>query len=199
MGIDCTQQPVSAIPAPCALPCSANGANVQGMKTLRWLSLVVVLAIASPVASCAVVSKAVPGDVVDRPDLDGDRDIAWRDGLHRKDPRPVVFVVEGDELTCSSDVNGEPGFSCPTVGCRQGCTGSPAAVHLVDILPRSQGVLCHELQHVADIRDSLATLLTPPNTFIGLLKLGDRNHKGPEWQPGGAVDQCNAVMAARGR
>lgn len=169
------------------------------MKNLRVPVLFVLALFAVPIASCAVVGKAVPGDVADDPTMDSDRDIAWRDGLHRTDPRPVVFVVQGDELSCSSDVNGEPGFNCPTVGCRQGCTGSPAAVHLVDIRPRSRGVLCHELRHVVNIRDGLATMLTGPKTFEGVMGLGDRNHRGPEWQPGGEVDKCNQLLASRGR
>ena len=162
------------------------------IRRLRWLILM-----GGFCAACSAMGKAVPGDVVDLPDLDSDRDIAWRDGLRRTDARPVVFVVSGDELNCS-DASG-PGFTCPTVGCRQGCTGSPAAVHIVDVRPRSQGVLCHELRHVVNIRDGLAALLSTPKTFEGMIAIGDRNHKGPEWQPGGEVDQCNAVLASRGR
>lgn len=146
--------------------------------------------------SCAAF-KPVPGKVSDDPGLAGDAETVWRDAYKRTDAVPVVFVVSGADLTCS-DASG-PGFTCPTVGCRQGCTGSPGAAHLVDILPRSQGVLAHELWHVVEIRDALAALLESPKTFEGYAVLADRNHSGPAWQPGGAVDKANALLAARGR
>lgn len=149
-------------------------------------------------ASCSAF-KAVPGRISTAPDLIEDATTVWRDAYKRTDSVPAVFVVAGEQLTCSSDVNGQPGFQCPTVGCRQGCTGSPFAVHLVDVLPRSQGVLAHELWHVAEIRDALATLLESPKTFEGYAVLADRNHSGPAWQPGGAVDKANALLAVRGR
>lgn len=148
--------------------------------------------------SCSAL-RAVPGHVSSDPGLAGDAKTVWRDAYGRSDSVPAVFVVDGADLNCSSDVNGEPGFDCPTVGCRQGCTGSPFAVHLVDALPRSQGVLAHELWHVVEIRIAVATLLTSPATFEGYAGLADRNHKGPAWQPGGAVDKANALLASRGR
>ncbi len=154
------------------------------------------IAVLAFLGSCSAL-KAVPGNVSSDPGLSGDAQTVWREAYKRSDAVPVVFVVEGDDLTCS-DASG-PGFDCPTVGCRQGCTGSPAAVHLVDILPRSQGVLAHELWHVVEIRDSLATLLESPRTFEGLIRLADRNHSGPAWQPGGEVDRANALLASRGR
>lgn len=147
-------------------------------------------------SSCAAL-KPTPGHVTDDKSMDEDVRTVWREAYGRSDALPVVFVVEGEDLTCE-DASG-PGFDCPTVGCRQGCTGSPAAVHLVDIKPRSQGVLAHELWHVLEIRDGLATMLSTPATFEGMMQLGDRNHRGPAWQPGGKVDQANALLAERGR
>ena len=163
------------------------------VRRLKWLIL-----LGGFCAACSAVQ--VPGTVsIGDDSLDADEKVAWNEAYHRTDPRPAIFVVGADEQTCSSAVNGEPGFNCPTVGCRQGCTGSPAAVHLIDVKPRSQGVMCHELRHVVNIRDGLAALLTPPRTFAGLQQLGDRNHTGPEWQPGGEVDKCNALLASKGR
>lgn len=164
------------------------------IRRLRWLIL-----LGGFCAACSALTP-VPGRVsLDDDALEDDEKIAWREAYGRRDSLPAVFVVGSDELNCSSDVNGEPGFNCPTVGCRQGCTGSPAAVHIVDTLPRSQGVLCHELEHVREIRDAVATLLMTPSTFAGYVGLADRKHRGPAWQPGGAVDKCNALLAERGR
>jgi hypothetical protein len=154
------------------------------------------LGIATLAVGCSAF-KPVPGHVSADPGLTGDASMVWRDAYRRSDAVPVVFVVEGAEITCSDA--GNPGFECPTVGCRVGCTGSPRGVHLVDILPRSQGVLAHELWHVVEIRNGLATLLSSPATFEGMMQLGDRNHSGPAWQPGGDVDRANALLASRGR
>src|ERR1043165_6228553 len=163
------------------------------IRRLRWLIL-----LGGFCAACATL-QPVPGQVaIGDPGLDADEKIAWNEAYKRTDPLPAVFVVGTDEQTCSSDVNGEAGFRCPTVGCRQGCTGSPGAVHLIDIRPRSAGVLCHELWHVVTIRDALATMLQTPATFEGYQGIADRNHKGPAWQPGGAVDKANRLLQEHG-
>lgn len=144
------------------------------------------------VVSCAPFK--VPGTIADRPGLDDAERIVWRDSYKRIDSLPAVFVVSGDELNCTSDVNGEPGFNCPTVGCRQGCTGSPGAVHVAEVQPWSRSALAHELWHVVTIRDALATLLSTPATFVGYAGIADRNHSGPAWQPGGDVDRANQLL-----
>ena len=69
---------------------------------------------------------------------------------------------------------------------------------MVVTMPWSQSVLAHELWHVVTIRDALATLLQSPATFEGYQALADRKHAGPAWQPGGAVDLANQLLASRG-
>jgi hypothetical protein len=108
-----------------------------------------------------------------------------------------VFVVE--ELTCTDPNSGSPGFDCPTVGCREGCTGSPLAVHVAYSGQRwSETTLAHEDMHAAKMRDAIYLLGYSPNTATALRELGDRNHSAAEWQPGGAVDKANQRLREMG-
>ncbi len=167
-----------------------------GMRKAVAATLVALLA--ACFGACSTVGKAVPGKVVDRPGLADAQVLIWRTAYGRTDASPLVYVVEGEGLSCSSDVNGEPGFECPTVGCRQGCTGSPLAVHVAYGQPWSATTLAHEDMHALLIRDGLAALLGQPRTLEGLMQLGDRKHTGPEWQPGGLVDKANQALRDRG-
>lgn len=147
--------------------------------------------------ACSAI-PTVPGRVVDKPGLIDAQVLIWRGAFGRTDASPLVYVVEGDALTCSSDVNGTPGFDCPTVGCRQGCTGSPWAVHVAYGSPWSATTLAHEDMHALLIRDGLAALLEKPRTFEAMMAIGDGKHAGPEWQPGGKVDQANQLLREHG-
>lgn len=142
--------------------------------------------------------KPVAGRQIDKPGLAEAQRLVWNVSFGRSDEPPVVLLVEGDELSCTSDVNGEPGFQCPPAGCRQGCTGSPYRVHVAFGAPWSSTTLAHEDQHAREIRDALATLLSSPMTFEGYAALADRNHSGPQWQPGGAVDKANQLLRENG-
>jgi hypothetical protein len=84
------------------------------------------------------------------------------------------------------------------VGCREGCTASPRAVHLLGAAPWSRTALAHELWHVVLIREAIKTELRTPLTPAALVGLMDRDHKGPGWRPSGAVDQANVLLLSKG-
>lgn len=163
-------------------------------RRLRWLIL-----LGGFCAACAQVSPLLPrGHVVDKSGLVDAQVLIWRTAYQRTDAAPLVYVVEGADLTCTTDDNDRPGFECPTVGCRQGCTGTPFAVSLVPRQPWSQSVLAHELMHVLKIRKAIEVLRYSPATAI-LQQLADRDHQGPEWIPGGDVDRANALLVEHGQ
>lgn len=150
------------------------------------------------VFGCASSSSLLPGHVADKSSINDATVIVWRNAYGRTDDAPLVYVVEGYELTCTDPHSGLPGFDCPTVGCRNGCTASPRAVHISARFPWSQSSLAHELWHVVLIRQAVETeLRTPldPSAFIGMM---DRDHKGPGWRPGGDVDKANVLLMQRG-
>ena len=133
--------------------------------------------------------KPIPGALADKPGLSDAQSVVWRDAYGRTDPPPRVFLVEG--LTCTDPNSGSPGFDCPTVGCREGCTGSPLAVHVAYSGQHwSETTLAHEDMHALKMRNAIYLLGYSPNTATVLRELGDRNHAAPEWQPGGAVDKA---------
>ena len=142
--------------------------------------------------------KMVPGQLVHQSTLDAAQDIIWHKAYGRHDSPPQVYLVATADLTCTDASNGDPGFDCPTVGCRQGCTGSPIAVHVAEGSPWSSTTLAHEDEHAREIRDALASILTSPMTFEGYAALADRNHSGPAWQPGGDVDKANQMLQEAG-
>ncbi|HET7037171.1 MAG TPA: hypothetical protein VFI42_15910 [Thermomicrobiaceae bacterium] len=175
------------------------------IRRLRWLIL-----LGGFCAACSIV-KPLPGKVGDKPGLADAQALIWRTAYHRTDASPLVYVVEGDELSCTDPNSGKPGFECTSVGCREGCTASPLAVHVAfdggqHVNPNStitgqrwsDTTLAHEDEHAKKIRDALELLRYTPRTADALLILGDRNHEAPEWQPGGEVDQANRLLQERG-
>lgn len=141
--------------------------------------------------------KPIPGSLADKPGLSDAQVVVWREAYRRTDASPLVFLVE--ELTCTDPNSGSPGFDCPTVGCREGCTGSPMAVHVAYSGQRwSDTTLAHEDMHALKIRDAIFLLGYTPQTATALREMGDRNHSAPEWQPGGAVDKANQRLREMG-
>lgn len=161
------------------------------MKRLRCL-----IALAGFCAACSVVSTVQPGNAVDRPGLQDAQGIVWK-AYGRTDTPPVAFLVEGADLVCSDPMSDLPGFNCPTVGCREGCTSEPFAVSVAYRgQPWSNSSLAHEDRHAFNIRRALELLRYTPTAAV-MLELADHDHKGPEWEPGGEVDQANALLVAR--
>ena len=138
-------------------------------------------------ASCSLVRSAV-----DRPGLVEATNSVWHDAYKRSDSSPAVHVVT--TLDCTSDVNGLPGFWCPTVGCRQGCTFDPWSVNVATADAWSKSTLAHEMMHVLKMRKAIEAH-TPEAT---IQFVGDRYHSDPEWQVGSDVDLANAMLSERG-
>ncbi len=162
-------------------------------------AVLAVLAALVGVLSGSGCSKLVtPGKLTNETTITAAQDIVWHKAYGRSDSPPQVYIVATSDLTCTDPSNDEPGFNCPTVGCRQGCTGSPVAVHVAEGAPWSATTLAHEDEHAREIRDALATILMSPRTFDGYASLADRNHTGPAWQPGGDVDRANQMLVEAG-
>ncbi len=139
-------------------------------------------------ASCSAL-KPLAGHVTDKPGLSDAQMVVWRDVYGRSDASPLVFLVE--EPTCTDPNSSKPGFDCPTIGCRNGCTASPVAVHVSYSGQKwSETTLAHEDMHAKKMRQAIELLKYSPTAAI-LQQLGDRDHGGPEWQPGGDVDKAN--------
>ncbi len=115
----------------------------------------------------------------------------WYDAYKRTDKTPTVYVVEA---TCTSTVNGQPGFNCPGTGCRNGCTTNPWYVSITFVQPWSRSTLAHEFMHVLKLRKAIEA--GKSSALIDLA--GDRNHADPEWQVGSDVDLANAGLEMRG-
>ena len=130
----------------------------------------------------------VRGTVQDAPGLSDAVATVWK-SYGRTDPPPQVALVTGADLSCT-DPNGNPGFPVVLLSgpaCREGYTLLPWKVSVAYRgQPWSQGPLAHELEHVAMIR----SLQGNP--------IGDPNHATAGFQIGGAVDQGNAALAAKG-
>lgn len=153
--------------------------------------------------SCATIQtgarKIIPGAVVEKPGLAEAEVLIWREAYGRTDASPLVYLVEGDGLTCASEHSGKPGFDCPSVGCREGCTAIPYAVSVAfdGTAPWSGTTLAHENMHALKMRRAIEAMrFTPTQATLDLVADGD--HKGPEWQPGGDVDKANALLVRHG-
>lgn len=165
-------------------------------RFVRRLRALVILA--GFCAACSAVSTIQPGTVVDRPHLQDAQSLIWKTTYARTDAPPVAYLVEGADLTCKDPGTDLPGFNCPTVGCREGCTSNPLAVTVAyRAVPWSQTALAHEDMHVWKIRAAIDLLQYSPTAAVMSL-LADHDHKGPEWEPGGAVDKANALLVANG-
>ena len=140
----------------------------------------------------------VRGQVIEKPGLAAAVDSVWVGTYSRTDRPPVVFLVEGAGLTCTDEQSGVPGFECPTVGCRGGCTSNPASVSVAFRgVPWHQSSLAHELRHAMKMRIALLMLNYSPDRAM-LQMLADKDHRGPDWEPGGEVDKANANLLKLG-
>jgi hypothetical protein len=131
-------------------------------------------------ASCAMLG--VRGEPLDLPQLRSASGFLWHDVYGRTDRMPQVRIVQGEALRCRQD-NGDPGFNTP-IGCRGGYSFVPDVVSVAWVpgWRWSQTALAHEFQHQVHARQLIF----------------DPDHRRPEWQPGGAVDQANARLRERG-
>lgn len=177
------------------------------MKPLRLLPLILGLAfiVAGLNSGCSTVTadtKVVVADVEKALVLVGvrgtDMDEAgepiaiaavWA-SYGRTDPPPRVLLVTGAELTCTDPGSNNPGFAVLLLSgpaCREGYTLLPDRISVAyRAQPWSQSALAHELEHEVLIR----SLQGNP--------IGDPNHLTAGFALGGAVDQANAMLAARG-
>jgi hypothetical protein len=162
-------------------------------------SLLFCVVAAYGLVACSHLPTSPAGKVEDKPGLSDAQALVWQAAYGRTDASPLVYLVTGDALNCTSPVTGAAGFQCWPTGCREGCTSQPLAVHVAfaDGTPWSQTTLAHEDMHAKKIRVALAGALESP-TEAALLIYADRDHGGPEWQPGGAVDLANAMLAGHG-
>ena len=161
------------------------------------MKLPLVLAVAL-LGACAVPPKlGIVGHVVDKPGLAEAQALVWRTAYHRADASPLVFIVEESDQTCTNPANDQAGFECPTVGCAQGCTSNPYGVSVAFGTPWSGGTLAHEDMHALKMRQAIEVLRYSP-THAAMQLLADRDHKGPEWEPGGDVDRANVLLAEHG-
>jgi hypothetical protein len=172
----------------------------------RWLPLVIGLAfIAAGLNGCATVQAdekvvaadiekglvpvGVRGTVQDEPGLAAAVASVWT-SYGRTDPPPKVLIVSGAELTCTDPNSGNLGFAVLLLSgpaCREGYSLLPDRVSVAYRgQPWSQSALAHEAAHIVLIR----SLQGKP--------LGDPNHDTSWFQLGGAVDQENAALAAKG-
>jgi hypothetical protein len=117
--------------------------------------------------------------------------IAWR-MYGRTDLPPLVRWKQGEALSCTDPNSGARGFPVFLLedgeakpGCREGYTMSPYSCDVAwhGELSFSETALAHELLHVAHLRQGIF----------------DGDHKRPEWQPGGLLDQANAAIREAGR
>lgn len=119
--------------------------------------------------------------------------IAWHNVYGRTDAPAKIRWIRGKNLSCIDPVSGKPGFpqwdvdqiliKGPEPACREGLCDSPLEVFVADHGEAfSETAMCHELYHAAQARDLIF----------------DPFHKGSGWQPGGAVELCNARLQERG-
>lgn len=160
------------------------------------IALVFTLALAC--TTTPKIPDLLPGAVADRPGLIDAQALVWRAAYGRTDASPLVFLVEGDALTCTDPNTGRRGFECPAVGCCEGCTVLPMIVSVAYSGERwSETSLAHEDMHVMKLREAIAVLkYTPTKAAMQMLK--DSDHRGPEWEPGGKVDQANQMLREHG-
>lgn len=109
--------------------------------------------------------------------------IVWEDALGRDDQAPRVRWVFADDQTCIHGRSGRGGFDT-VVGCVEGLTISPFVVTVSWVTGGafSDTTLAHELVHAAQARSLVF----------------DVDHQTPEFQPGGEVDQANALLLEAG-
>jgi hypothetical protein len=161
---------------------------------LEWLAPI--LLILSP--ACSTVAKVQPGEITMRADVREAVRTAWVDVYGESiGTAPVVFLVEGDSLTCTQ-ASGLSGFECPGAGCVGGCTSNQFAVSVVPRRLWAESTLPHELLHAKKIKLAIWYVNTSPETAVKLL-LENRNHAGPDWEPGGLLDKATSLMNERGQ
>lgn len=149
--------------------------KTRGQRT-SGRALAFAFAAAIGLAGCA--SAGVRGEPRELAELERATAQIWS-AYGRTDRPPRVLVVT--ETDCI-DERGVEGFRT-IVGCRQGFTASPFDVSVMWRGGRwSETTLAHELQHAAQARRGYA----------------DPEHRSPEFQPGGAVDQVTAELSAAG-
>jgi len=128
-------------------------------------------------AGCS--APVIPGS----PDFIEEQDVAlqiiWQGAYRRTDPPPQIRWVSESQQNCTDPRSGKRGIRT-LIGCVEGLTLSPKAVSVSwhDGDRFSGTALAHELVHAAQARRLVY----------------DFNHHTAEFQPGGAVDQANAML-----
>jgi hypothetical protein len=109
--------------------------------------------------------------------------MVWYDIFGRTDTPPEVRWVWDEQLNCTDPQSGRPGFKT-LVGCVEGLTISPRSVSVCwrDGDTFSTTTMAHEFVHAAQARRLVF----------------DANHKSPEFQPGGLVEQANVRLSEAG-
>lgn len=108
-------------------------------------------------------------------------DLVWRRSYGRTDRAPDVWWVSKAAQNCGKvRPDGTRGFLTSTGACAGGISWRDG-MDLVWYGAWERTALAHEAVHVVDARDG-----RPPDTA----------HVGPAFQPGGAMDQANAALAA---
>jgi hypothetical protein len=127
--------------------------------------------------------RLMPGSAVFMEDQDTAVRMIWQEAYRRTDGPPEIRWVPPEEQNCTDPHSGRRGFKS-LVGCVEGLTVSPSTVSVSwnegDVF--SVTALAHELVHAAQARRLVF----------------DSNHHSPEFQPGGAVDQANALLSDGG-
>jgi hypothetical protein len=109
--------------------------------------------------------------------------IIWQQAYGRTDGPPEIRWVSDEEQNCIDPASGNRGFRT-LVGCVEGLTLSAKTVSVSwhDGDSFSVTALAHELVHAAQARRLVF----------------DFKHHTPEFKPGGAVDQANAMLIDAG-
>ena len=134
-------------------------------------------------AAAGCVGPLAPGEPVEVRNQEEAVEIIWEDALGREDQPPRVRWVFADDQTCIHGHSGRGGFDT-VVGCVEGLTVSPFVVTVSWVTGGtfSDTTLAHELVHAAQARSLVF----------------DRDHETPAFQPGGEVDQANAMLLDAG-
>lgn len=128
-------------------------------------------------------SAVLPGQAVNLYGQDEAMRIVWNGAYGRGDAPPTVRWVFAAGQTCTDPATGRGGFPT-TVGCKEGVCLLPSEVSVAihDGEPFSTTAFAHEAMHAAQWRGG---------TF-------DPYHRTPAFQPGGAVEIANALLAVEG-
>jgi hypothetical protein len=128
-------------------------------------------------------AQMIPGSPSFIDEQDVALQIVWQGAYERTDPAPQIRWVWEDEQNCTDPRSGRRGIKT-VIGCVEGLTLSPNTVSVSwhDGDTFSMTALAHELVHAAQARRLVF----------------DINHHTAEFQPGGVVEQANALLSDAG-